>query len=153
MCAHTCAHTPALNHNHFCRERKSERSAVAKSQNALHFSLRNINQFWPAWHNLPRGWFQSKKHEGFPKRHQCFSLCPGSCWDSYLMNILTAETKWWRLLYYYQSKQFIAHRRATNCISSLLLSTSLSASNSAILQNNVLWKGTSEKQSSATEVN
>lgn len=40
-------HTPALNHNHSCGERESERSTVAKSQNALHFSLCDINQFFP----------------------------------------------------------------------------------------------------------
>lgn len=38
------------------------------------------------------------------------------------MNILTAETKWWYLLYYYQSQQFIAHTGATDYKSNLLLS-------------------------------
>lgn len=62
-------------------KKESERSTVAKSQNALHFSLCDINQgffFFHARHNLPRGWFHSerkkkKRQEGFPKRFQFVS--------------------------------------------------------------------------------
>lgn len=152
MRTHTHIYTPTLNHNHSCRERESERSTVAKSQNALHFSLRHINQFLPARHNLPQGWIQSKRHQGFPKRHRRFSPCPVSCRASNTVNILISHwektTTKKRLfpvlntinpvLTTYSSSQ--SSRGDWNCKSNLLLSTLLFASNSAILQNNALWK-------------
>lgn len=86
MCAHTLTHrhTLTLNHNHSCGERESERSTVAKSQNALHFSLCDINQFFPTRHNLPRGWFQSKRHEGFPQKTPVYQFV-----SSFLQSVAT----------------------------------------------------------------
>lgn len=50
--AMTC---PTLNRIRTSGERESERSTVAKSQNAMHISPCDINQFLPARHNLPQG--------------------------------------------------------------------------------------------------
>lgn len=110
-------HTPTLNHNHSCRERESERSTVAKSQNALHFSLCDINQFFPARHNLPRGWFHSERHKGFPKRHHHFSLFLVSCRVSCTQKILIG-LQWEKdsvlSIEYYQSYLLMVQSRRGN---------------------------------------
>lgn len=77
---------PTLNRIRTSGERESERSTVAKSQNAMHISPCDINQFLPARHNLPQGWLQIKTEE--EKKYSTMLVCVQGLTNCNMVNIL-----------------------------------------------------------------